>query len=330
MLHCKKQTLRGVLLTLAALCGGAARAEEPPRYAIAIHGGAGGLRADPAPVKAVLERALRTGGDLLRGGAASLDVVQQVVQLLEDAPEFNAGKGSVFTAEGRHELDASIMDGRDRSSGAVAGVRVAKNPVAVARLVMTQTRHALLAGGGADAFARSSGVELAPPEYFWTPRRRRQWRERNAPAPDNDAAAAVDNHPHYGTVGCVALDVHGNVAAATSTGGTAGKLPGRVGDSPLVGAGTWADNATCAVSCTGVGELFIRGNIAYDIAARQAYGKSGLAEAAHYHLHDSLAPGTGGVIAVGADGRIVLDFNTQAMPRGAADASGRFEVRVGR
>lgn len=292
----------------------------PTGYAIAIHGGAGLWRLDAAQeqqVSQTLRRALEHGRDLLARGGSSLDAVEQVIQILEDSPEFNAGKGAVFNARGEHELDASIMDGRDRSSGAVAGLRVAKNPIAVARLVMTHTEHALLAGDGADEFAETVGAKLAPADYFWTPRRRAEWEEKNKSPED-----------HHGTVGCVALDKNGDLAAGTSTGGMVMKRFGRVGDSPLVGAGTWADNATCAVSCTGHGELFIRAAIAHDIAARVAYGKSDLTTAVKHHLHQSLEPDTGGVIAIGAAGQIVLDFNTNAMPRAAADSAGRFEVSI--
>ncbi len=302
------------------LTGLAMSADSPlvaatPRYAVAIHGGAGGTTSDPQIVEATLRSALTVAKEHLANGGDSLDAVEQVVAILEDADVFNAGKGSTFNAQGRHELDASIMDGQDRKSGAVAGLRVAKNPIRVARLVMAKTKHVLLSGDGADAFAETVGAELAPPDYFWTDRTRKKWQRLRDEAED-----------HYGTVGCVALDTHGNLAAATSTGGLTMKRFGRVGDSPLIGAGTWADNQTCAVSCTGIGELFIRDQIAYDISARIAYGKSDLAGAVHHHLHESLAKDTGGVIAIGVSGEIVLDYNTTAMPRAAADSSGRFEV----
>ena len=313
--------LFSLLLTLLSMTTALAQtpASSSQRYAIAIHGGAGLWQIDQSmrkEVDATMHRALTHGRDLLARGGASLDAVEQVIQILEDAPVFNAGKGSVFNAQGKHELDASIMDGRDRSSGAVAGVRVAKNPIAVARLVMTQTDHVLLTGDGADDFVQASGANIAPKGYFWTPQLREQWQKEQKQAPD-----------HHGTVGCVALDMQGNLAAGTSTGGMSMKRFGRVGDSPLIGSGTWADNATCAISCTGHGELFIRDHIAYDVAARVAYGKSDLPSAVRHHLHQSLAKGTGGLIAIDASGQIVLEFNTAAMPRAAADSSGRFDVR---
>lgn len=307
------------------LMSATAFAENRPRFALAIHGGAGEWNIDEPlrkELRDTLSKALTDGRDTLTAGGSSLDVVETVIRLLEDTPAFNAGKGATFNAAGQHELDASIMDGDGRASGAVAGLRVAKNPISVARLVMSDTKHVLFTGDGADEFAtmlamKNRAVELVKPDYFWTPHRRQQWKQQQTEADD-----------HHGTVGCVALDTHGNLAAGTSTGGMKNKRFGRVGDSPLIGSGTWADNATCAISCTGHGELFIRNQVAYDIAARVAYGKSDLETAVHHQLHKRLKPGDGGLIAIGSSGEIVLDFNTKAMPRAAADSSGRFEVVV--
>jgi len=297
-------------------------------YAIAVHGGAGGWAGrsdeDRAAMLADLTAALTVGRDLLAAGGASVDAVERVIVLLEDSPWFNAGKGAVFNAVGERQLDASIMRGDDLQAGAVAAIGVAKNPIRVARRVMTDTRHVLLAGRGADEFAREIGADLVEPDYFWTPATRAafdEYRKRTSGSPPR-----VD---HYGTVGCVALDHNGDLAAGTSTGGLEGKRVGRVGDSPLVAAGTYADNRSAAVSCTGVGELFIRNAIAYDIAARVRYRVSDLPTAVAHHLEVRLAPGTGGVIAVSAAGEVVTAFNTTAMPRGVADSEGRFEVAIG-
>jgi beta-aspartyl-peptidase (threonine type) len=220
------------------------------------------------------------------------------------------------------------MDGRDLSCGAVAGTTVAKNPIKAARRVMTDTPHVLLAGRGADAFVESIGAELATSDYYWTPVERARWQQFRARSEAADRSEPDDDH--HGTVGCAALDRHGNLAAGTSTGGLEGKRPGRVGDSPIIGAGTYADNATCAVSCTGVGEEFIRRAIAYDVAARMRYGGATVDEAVAAQFEDRLQqPGTGGLIAIDRRGRIVVQFNTRAMARGLADSSGRVEAALG-
>jgi beta-aspartyl-peptidase (threonine type) len=288
---------------------------QPGRWAIAIHGGAGYDPAEMTPervkkVREGLELALQTGVQTLQAGGSALDCVEKVVLLLEDLPEFNAGKGAVFNSEGRHELDASIMDGRDRACGAVAGVRTVKNPVALARLVMSKTRHVMLVGDGAEQFATEQGVPRVDNSWFDTPEARRAWKESK------------------GTVGCVALDQQGNLAAATSTGGLTNKKWGRVGDSPVIGAGTYADNRSCAVSCTGTGEEYIRRSIAHDISARILYGGAGVGQAAQAAL-DSLPSDTGGLIVVGHDGSLVLLFNTTGMARGCANSEGRFEIGLG-
>lgn len=305
---------RGFLLSLILLS--VCWAEPNARWALVIHGGAGYNPADMTPkrVKQVeegLALALQTGVDVLKSGGTALDCVEKVVLVLEERPEFNAGKGAVFNSEGKHELDASIMDGRDRSCGAVAGVRTVRNPVSLARRVMTETRHVMLVGDGAEQFATEQGVERVENSWFDTP----------------EAKAAFEKSK--GTVGCAALDVHGNIAAATSTGGLTNKKWGRVGDSPIIGAGTYADDRSCGVSCTGTGEEYIRRSIAHDISARMLYGKETLSEAAHAAL-DSLPDDTGGIIAVGKNGEIVLLFNTTGMARGAADSKGRFEIGLGR
>lgn len=312
---------------------------EAPRYAIAIHGGAGGWeKLSPekrAEMLADLEKALAAGRDILAKGGSSLDAVEQAVRILEDAPHFNAGRGATFTATGQHQLDASIMNGADFSAGAVAGVMTVKNPISLARRVMTDTKHVLLARDGADSFAKEAGVELVSPDYFWTDDTRREFEKAKAEAEatkktteDGKKTSAVQRPDHYGTVGCVALDMHGNLAAATSTGGLSMKKFGRVGDSPIIGAGTYADNGTCAISGTGVGELFIRNAVCYDVSARMRYARATLAEAAAVQIDERLPKETAGLIAVNAAGEIVAFFNTAAMPRGTADSSGRFEVAI--
>lgn len=300
---------------------------EPARYAIALHGGAGSdwLKLDAneqAATKESLHQALMIGKSILADGGTSLDAVEQVIRHLENDPIFNAGKGAVFNSAGGHELDASIMDGRDRACGAVAGVKTVKNPISLARLVMQQTRHVLLSGDGADQFAQEKEVDLVEQTYFWTQRRYDAWQRVKQQQADD----------HQGTVGCVALDNHGNLAAGTSTGGLTNKLYGRIGDSPIVGAGTFADNKTCAVSCTGVGENFIRHAIAYDVAARLAYKQQPVEEAVHEILTETLDPtknGHGGIIVVTHDGQITMQFNTGAMARASADSTGKIEIALG-
>lgn len=301
-------------------------------FAIAIHGGAGSLPAalnedEQAEYEKALTAALRKGRDLLADGTAALDVVEQVIQHLEDDPRFNAGRGAVFNAKGQHELDASIMDGRTHSCGAVAGVRSVKNPIALARLVMTKTPHVLLATDGAERFADEMNVERVEQEYFRTQQQYERWQKvrQAASASDDDT-----REEKMGTVGCVVLDRYGNLAAGTSTGGLTNKKYGRVGDSPIIGAGTYADNATCAVSCTGVGEHYIRYAVAHDASARVAYLGESIAKAVQHIIHQKLKPGYGGIIAVSRTGEIAMDFNTPGMFRGAADSKGRFEIGLGK
>jgi beta-aspartyl-peptidase (threonine type) len=299
----------------------AANSHETPSkstWAIAIHGGAGGEPAkwSEAKVKARkdgLREALRTGADLLAGGGTAVDAVEAVIRMLEDDSSFNAGRGAVLTEDGQAELDASIMDGKTSQCGAVAGVRRVKNPISLARRVMSETKHVLLVGKGADEFAAEQAVELVEPDYFLS--------RKNAAPPDPD-------QPHFGTVGCVVLDSHGNLAAGTSTGGTAKKLPGRVGDSPIVGAGTYASNDSCAVSGTGIGEEYIRHSVAYDIAAQIRYASQPLESAVTEIMRIRLKPGVGGLIAVSAAGEIVMQHNTPGMSCGAADSNGRFETHL--
>jgi L-asparaginase / beta-aspartyl-peptidase len=298
---------------------------EAPRWAIAIHGGAGVITRAKLPdggkaYLAALRAALDAGRGVLEAGGTSLDAVEKVVRRMEDDPLFNAGKGAVYNHEGVHELDAAIMDGSRLACGAVAGVKTVKNPISLARLVMERSPHVLLAGEGADRFAARMGVERVSQDYFHTPRRYEEWQQEL-----RKKAAAPKDH---GTVGAVALDRQGNLAAATSTGGTSDKLPGRIGDSPLIGAGTYANNRTCAVSGTGAGEEFIRHNVAHDISALVEYRGATLQQAAETVVHQKLKPGDGGVIAVGRDGALALVFNSEGMYRAAADSTGRLEVKI--
>jgi beta-aspartyl-peptidase (threonine type) len=309
---------------------------QAKKYAIAIHGGAGSSAKDfdnPAVQKrrASMKAALAKGVEILSAGGSSLDAVEAVILILEDDPQFNAGKGAVFNAVGSHELDASIMDGNSKSCGAVAGVSHVKNPISLARLVMTETRHVLLAGAGAEEFARQQNVPWVEPSYFDTDNARKSWerfKQRNADTGLRLRSPDVSLEPQWniGTVGCVALDSQGNLAAGTSTGGMTFKKFGRVGDSPIVGAGTYADNETCAVSATGIGEQYIRNAVAYDVAAQMKYKKVTLQVAVDDNLNTRLNKGDGGLIAVDHNGNIAMGFNTGGMARAAADSSGRFDV----
>lgn len=293
-----------------------------PKWAIAIHGGAGTIPKDlPEAEKQQylksLSAALEIGRDVLRQGGNSLDAVEKVVRFLEDDPLFNAGKGAVYTHEGTHELDAAIMDGRDLSCGSVAALKTVKNPISLARLVKEKSPHVFMVGEGAEKFADEMKVERVPNSYFDTPKRREQWQE-----------ALKKEQKDKDTVGAVALDVHGNLAAATSTGGLTNKRFGRLGDVPVIGAGTYANNKTCAISATGYGEEFIKHTVAHDISALMEYGGLSLRQAADRVIHQKLKPGDGGVIGVARDGSIALVFNSEGMYRGAADSSGRFEVKI--
>ena len=300
-------------------------------FAIAIHGGAGTLSrkdmksSQEAEYLAGLEAALAAGHAVLARGGASLDATIAAVRVLEDNPLFNAGRGAVLNRDGVAELDASLMDGRTMSAGAVTGLQHVKNPIELARLVMEHSPHVMLVGAGAEEFAKTQGVDLVPNEYFRTPARQRQLERslRGALARENELEA-------FGTVGAVALDLHGDLAAATSTGGMTGKRWGRIGDSPIIGAGTYANNASCAVSATGHGEYFIRTVVAHDICARVEYLKVPLATAVDAVLNGRMKElgGNGGVIAIDTRGEIVLDFNTEGMFRGLRDSQGRHEVAI--
>lgn len=301
------------------------------KYALAIHGGAGTiLRSEMTPEKEkaheeALLVALQAGKAILKEGGAALDAVEAAVRELEDCEYFNAGRGSVFTYEGRHEMDASIMCGKTLNAGAVAMVQGVKNPISLARRVMEATEHVLLCGPGARQFAREQGLEEAPPEYFFSEFRHRQLENARA-----RGKAQLDHSQKYGTVGAVACDKRGHIAAATSTGGLTNKKYGRVGDSPIIGAGTYANNQTCAVSCTGYGEYFLRGVVAYDVSCLMEYRGMGLEEAAHHAIHHRQLAlgGDGGLIAVDARGNIALPFNSAGMYRAWVKEGEVEEVRI--
>jgi L-asparaginase / beta-aspartyl-peptidase len=307
-------------------------------WSIAIHGGAGGdmsrwtdkqkqVRLDG------LRAALRKGTELLSQGVAAIDVVQAVVQVLEDDPNFNAGKGAVLNSVGDVSLDASIMDGSDLSCGAVANVTTVRNPVQLARAVRDKTPHVFLCGEPADQFAKENGLPQVPQSYFKTEEQIESWKSwqqkqaaRNSTTTRNDHDTGKDRLFYLGTVGCVVRDQQGNLAAATSTGGLLGKRYGRVGDSPIIGAGTYAKNATCAVSCTGVGELYIKNHIASAVSARMEFLKETLEQATKVAIHTTLPEDSGGLIAIDADGNIALEYNTPVMARGMAKSDGTFQI----
>ncbi len=313
------------------LLASAASAQQP--IAIAIHGGAGTIKkanltaAQEQAYMEVLNRALDIAYGKLHAGAQGLDVVVETIVLLEDSPLFNAGYGAVLTHEGTHELDAAIMDGATLQAGAVAGVRSIKNPIQAARAVMQHSPHVMLAGSGADAFAATQGLELVDNNYFTTPRREADLR-RFLESEAAQTSPAVDTK--FGTVGVVVLDSFGNLAAGTSTGGMTGKRWGRIGDSPLIGAGTYANNASCAVSATGHGEYFIRYQVASDICARVEYLQESLQRAAQYVIENVLlrVGGDGGVVAVDSSGNVATVFNTEGMYRASIDANGRRSVAI--
>lgn len=314
-------------LILAA--GFACFAAAQQKYAIVIHGGAGVMskermsKEQQNEYKAKLNEALELGEKLLREGTEATDVVVRVINVLEDSPLFNAGKGAVFTHDEKVELDASIMDGKTLSAGAVAGVRDIKNPINAAREVMLNSEHVFLSGNGASEFAKKQGLEIVPNKYFHTQARheslmklKKQERERNQ----------KDN---MGTVGCAVLDTYGNICAGTSTGGMTNKKYGRIGDAPVIGAGTYASNKTCAVSCTGHGEYYIRLGFARDISALMEYKNMNVTEACREEIRKlTELNGTGGVIALDAKGNISMEFNTSGMFRGYIKSTGEKEIAI--
>lgn len=303
--------------------------DAPMKYGMVIHGGAGTIeRSTMTPEKeksyrAGLEQSLKAGYAVLERGGTSLDAVEAAIHVLEDNPMFNAGKGAVFTHEGTNELDSSIMDGKTLAAGAVAGVKHIRNPISLARMVMEKSPHVMLTGEGAEAFAKKMGVTLVDQKYFYTEERWQALQKLKAsPAPMSDK----DRH---GTVGAVARDKAGNLAAGTSTGGMTNKQFGRVGDAPIIGAGTYANNETCAVSCTGDGEYFIRAAVAHTVSDLMNYKGMPVKEAAEVALENARKlGGTGGLIALDKDGNFAMPFNTSGMYRGQVGADGRTSVEI--
>lgn len=299
-------------------------------WTLVIHGGAGVIERDritpedDAAIRAALGKALEAGSAILKAGGTSMDAVEAVVRELEDDPHFNAGRGAVFTYDGENELDAAIMDGATRKAGAVAGVKRTRHPVSLARAVMEKSPHVMLSRAGADRFSIEQGLEQVDPGWFATPERRRQLDEMKA-----DRLSSFDVDLKYGTVGAVARDSKGNLAAATSTGGLTGKRWGRIGDSPIIGAGTYADNRACAISATGSGEYFIRLGVAHEICARVRLKGESPQQAADAVIAELGAlGGTGGVIVTGPGGEAVFSFNTPGMYRARATSDSRGEVAI--
>ena len=325
-------------------------AQEPP-LVIAIHGGSGTIpRNSMTPeregeYRATLTQSLKAGQAVLSRGGTSLDAVVAAISVMEDSPLFNAGKGAVFTSEGKNEMDASIMDGATTKAGAVAGVRRVKHPILAARAVMEKSRHVLFAGEGADAFAQAQGIETVPESYFYTDFRWQQLQQAkqrdqiqldHTPTPQPPTTGSVPERRSmlvedmkFGTVGAVAVDARGNLAAATSTGGLTNKMPGRIGDSPLIGAGTYAENGVVAVSATGSGEMFMRTLASYDIAARMRYAREPAQKAAEATLERvRKIDGSGGVVFVDGAGEPGFAFTTEGMYRGYAKGTAEPVVKI--
>lgn len=306
---------------------------------LVIHGGAGTItRASMTEqrekeYREKLAEALRTGHRVLSEGGTSVDAVEATIRVMEDSPLFNAGKGAVFTSDGRNELDASIMEGRTKGAGAVAGVTIVRNPISAARAVMEKSKHVMMVGKGAELFATQAGLEIVDPSYFWTEPRWKSLQQelmRELRESKPKAESAEERERKFGTVGAVALDKAGNLAAGTSTGGMTNKKYGRVGDAPIIGAGTYAENESCAVSATGHGEFFIRWTVAHDIAALVKYRGMSVKDASEEVIHRKLAPvkGEGGVIVLDAKGNFALTFNSDGMYRGWIGSDGEPHVAI--
>lgn len=310
---------------------------------IVIHGGAGTILKEnmtpeqEAAYREKLEEAVRAGYEVLNNGGESLDAVIAAIAIMEESPLFNAGKGAVFTHEGKNELDASIMNGKDLNAGAISGVTRVKSPIALAREVMEHSEHVMLSGTGAETFAEEQGLEMVDPAYFYTESRMKALEraiEKEQTTLDHDGQASFYDpfirNSKYGTVGCAALDKNGNLAAGTSTGGMTNKRYNRIGDAPIIGAGTYANNISCAVSSTGWGEYFIRGVVAYDIAAKMEYQGRSLRDAAREVIQEKLTSlgGSGGIIAIDTQGNITTEFNTPGMYRASIDSRGNLDVGI--
>ncbi len=311
-----------ISLILFTSCETESIINKRPQWAIVIHGGAGTIlkeNMDPETEALYIQKlteALEVGSAILSNGGSSLDAVTAAITIMEDSPLFNAGKGTVFTAEGKNEMDASIMDGNNLNAGAVAGVKTVKNPILAAREVMENSKHVMLQGEGADIFAKEHNLEIEDSSYFFTEKR---WK-----------SFLRANKNKFGTVGAVALDMSGNLAAGTSTGGMTNKMKGRIGDTPIIGAGTYADNKSCAISATGHGEYFIRNVVAYDIAALMKYSGVSLKEASNYVIMKKLKDqnAEGGIIGLDKAGNFIMTFNTKGMYRGYKNSNGFEDVLI--
>jgi beta-aspartyl-peptidase (threonine type) len=337
--------LKAATVLLICLLSNASFAQtQEPKYVMVIHGGAGTLTRKnmstekEAAYRAALKLALQTGYDAIQSGKSSLDAVEATIHTLEDNPLFNAGKGAVFTHDGRNEMDAAIMDGKSMKAGSVAGVTVIRNPISAARAVMEKSEHVMMAGPGAEAFAKQAGLAIVDPSYFYTKER---WDGLQRALKEDSVKAVLDHGSKktllgtlnrdnkFGTVGAVALDHAGNLAAGTSTGGMTNKKYGRIGDAPIIGAGTYANNATAGISCTGWGEFYIRNVVAYDISAMMEYKQMKLAEAAKAAIGKvGKMGGDGGLIALDAQGHVSMPFNTEGMYRGTVTEDGKIEVFI--
>ncbi|TRO67462.1 isoaspartyl peptidase/L-asparaginase family protein [Christiangramia sabulilitoris] len=316
----------------------ATQEDSLPDFGIVLHGGAGNIKKEnmsdslEQAYKIKLEEAIRTGHEILANGGTALEAVQRTINIMEDSPLFNSAKGAVFTNEGKNELDASIMEGKTLNAGAVAGVTNVKNPINLAYEVMVNSEHVMLAGKGAEQFAEEQGLEIVDPEYFYTENRYKSMeRVRDREQEKNNKTAFYDpfiKDEKFGTVGCAALDKYGNLAAGTSTGGMTNKKYNRIGDAPIIGAGTYANNKTCAVSSTGWGEFFIRGVVAYDISAMMEYKGVTLQEAAQEVIQKKLPElgGNGGIIAIDHQGNVAMEFNTSGMYRAAMNKNGELTM----
>ncbi len=318
-----------ILLTSFSSCQFDAGDPPPPRFVLLIHGGAGTILRENMTAdmeKQYLDKlneALQSGAEILRNNGSSLDAVAHVITIMEDSPLFNAGKGAVFTAEGVNEMDASIMEGANLNAGAVTGIRHIKNPILAAKAVMEKSPHVMLFGQGAEEFAIRQQLTMVDSSYFFTDSRWKSFQRAKEKADQN-------TDDKFGTVGAVALDLEGNLAAGTSTGGMTYKLKGRVGDSPIIGAGTYADNSSCAVSATGHGEYFMRNVVGHEIASLVKYAGVGVKEAANFVISKKLKDmgGDGGVIALEANGNFTMTFNTRGMYRGYITSDGKTGVLI--
>ncbi len=328
----KRFIFKSAILVIVILIQLSIFAQQKPKYVIVIHGGAGVIKKEnmsdekEAAYIKKLNEALETGNKILKNGGTAIETVISVIKIMEDSPLFNAGKGAVFTHDGKNELDVSIMDGKTLNAGAASGVSNVKNPIELAYKIMSKSNHVMLSGEGASQFAKEQGLEIVDPKYFYTENR---WKSLQNVL-EREKKKLENEKEKHGTVGCVVLDKYGNLAAGTSTGGMTNKQYGRIGDSPVIGAGTYANNATCAVSCTGHGEFFIRYVVAHSVSALMEYKNLSLQDAGNEIINKKLKAvgGTGGLVSVDKDGNIAMPFNTPGMFRGFLKSTGGKSVLI--